>query len=353
MSAIKLDLDEKIIMQTDYAGRYDGNIEINIDELYLTNKNIIYVYEKSKGIFSKPETIVEKIPLTTISVVRGVVQVELVNDDNYGKSLQIVYTNGKRDWFELNVAPKKQYPAWKTAIIEAVLDVNRYKNMESVGEVHPYTFCTSCGKKLNADAKFCSKCGSPVNKNSGFLLDEDRKREQSIKTKENAISKSFFEKSEVCRVTMTEKTMSLRKSYIISDVSGNVLYTAKSEGLPQLPEFGLYRNDKRVGCACKEMFANPVLGNPTFTLHLDNKRIASLLQKFSLKPKFEITENGWKFDAGLMKSTVYDCNGQPTIQIQYVMSTKKGGFIVEYSNKENEAPAILFALTVVLLFYMG
>lgn len=120
MTDLKLEVGEGILLQTNDAGLYDGNNETDIDELYLTNKSIIYVHEKSTGMF-KSETVVDKIPLSSIAVINGVVQVEQVDDDDYGKSLQIIYTNGKRELLELNVAPKKQYPAWKTAITDAVI----------------------------------------------------------------------------------------------------------------------------------------------------------------------------------------------------------------------------------------
>lgn len=121
MTDLKLENNEGILLQTTDVGRYDGNDELEVYELYLTNKHLISVYEKSNGIFSKSETIVDKIPLTSICVANGVVQVEQVDDDDYGKALQLIYTNGKRELFELNVSPKKQYPVWKTAITDAVL----------------------------------------------------------------------------------------------------------------------------------------------------------------------------------------------------------------------------------------
>lgn len=348
MATIRLDKDEKILMQTDDAGRYDGKDEIDIDELYLTNKHIIYAYEKSGGIFSKAETIVEKIPLTSISVVNGVVQVDQVNDEDYGKSLQIKYTNGDRDLFEINVSPKKQYPLWKAAIVDAVLKAA--KPIDS--QTRKYVFCTNCGEKIGVADKFCSACGAPTNNEPAVSsITENKEVEQDAK--EDVSGKSFFEESGKHRLTIAEKTISLRKSYIISDNSGNAIYTAKSEGLPKMPEIGVYKQDKRIGRVAKELFANPVLGNPTYTIHWDDKRVASLLQRFALKLKFEIPENGWKFDIGVTKSTVYDSNGAVAVQIQYVMSTKKPSFIVEYSNKENEAPAILFALVAIMACHMG
>lgn len=121
MVDLRLEVGEGILLQTTDAGRYDGSNEIEMDELYLTNKNLICVYEKSNGFFAKSETVVDKIPLTSIAVINGVVQIEQVDDDDYGKSLQIIYTNGRRELLEINVSPKKQYPIWKNAISDAVL----------------------------------------------------------------------------------------------------------------------------------------------------------------------------------------------------------------------------------------
>ena len=120
MTDLKLEVGEGILLQTDDAGLYDGNNEIEIYELYLTNKNIIYVHEKSTGFF-KSETVVDKIPLSSIAVINGIVQIQQVDDDDYGKALQIIYTTGKRELLELNVSPKKSYPAWQAAISDAVM----------------------------------------------------------------------------------------------------------------------------------------------------------------------------------------------------------------------------------------
>ena len=125
MTDLKLEVGEGILLQTTDAGLYNGNDEISIDELYLTNRYLICVYEKSTGFF-KSETVVNKIPLSSIAVINGTVQIQQVDDDDYGKSLQIVYTSGKRELLELNVSPKKQYPVWKDAISNAVLQLAAY-----------------------------------------------------------------------------------------------------------------------------------------------------------------------------------------------------------------------------------
>ena len=168
MVDLKLEHNEVIILQTTDVGRYDGNNEVEVYELYLTNKHLISVYEKSNGFFAKSETVV---PLTSICVASGIVQVEQVDDDDYGKALQIVYKDGKRELFELNVSPKKEYPKWKAAISDAVLkcDISTSTDTQNTsvnfGSVPPngeLRFCSYCGTKLDQGARFCKGCGKTL-----------------------------------------------------------------------------------------------------------------------------------------------------------------------------------------------
>jgi len=174
MVDIQLGMNEGILLRTTDAARYDGKNEIVLDELYLTNQNLICVYEKSNGLFSKSETIVDKIPLTSISVINGVVQVEQVDDDDYGKTLQLIYTNGRRELIEINTSPKKEYPKWKAAIADAVLQCRRSKTEQAAPRSYTATattgnptgmkFCPECGTKLDPGARFCKGCGAALSK---------------------------------------------------------------------------------------------------------------------------------------------------------------------------------------------
>ena len=187
MTDLRLEFDEGILLQTTDVGRYNGDNEFEIYEFYLTNKNLICVYDKSTGIFSKEEIVVDKIPLDTIKVVNGIVQIQTVNDDDYGDCLQLLYTNGKRELFELNVSPKKEYPKWQNAITETVLlcvnasydkkdiSVEPEKEVPPVAEAvkveskpiveeKKYIFCSNCDEKLVAGSKFCNACGTPTGK---------------------------------------------------------------------------------------------------------------------------------------------------------------------------------------------
>ena len=120
MKDLKLDLDEGILQQTINVERYQANDKYTeIYEMYLTNKNLIYVYEKSNGLFSKSEDVVEKIPLDNIKVVNGKVQIFKVDDDDYGLGLQILFKNGTREHFLFE--KKKELSIWYDSIIEAII----------------------------------------------------------------------------------------------------------------------------------------------------------------------------------------------------------------------------------------
>lgn len=184
--------------------------------------------------------------------------------------------------------------------------------------------------------------------NEANSLREKAKKSFASSTNETISTKSFFEEPSTYRLTMIEKVISLRRSYIINDSAGITVYIAKSEGLPKIPEMGLYDiNGNRIGNAEKGLF-----GNPMFTLDYNGKQIASLHQKYSLKPKYEIPENGWKVEGGFTKTVVYDSNGAIAAQIQYMLSTHKSTVIVEYINKENEIPVILIALAMIIACHM-
>ena len=111
MVNLELELDEGIVLQTTEVERY-GIKELSLDEMVLTNKNIICVYEKSTGLFSKPETIIEKIPLSTIKVANGQTQVMIHDSDEYGKGLQVLFISGHREHFIFSDSPKKTMPLW-------------------------------------------------------------------------------------------------------------------------------------------------------------------------------------------------------------------------------------------------
>lgn len=348
MTNLKLQPGEVILLQTSGGCRYNGENETEIDELYLTNKNIIFVCEESKGFFSsKTETHLSKIPLTQIAVVDGAAQVELIKDAEYGKTLQVIYINGDRDLFELYDCPKKQYPVWKAATSEAVLKA--IQMTKPVTEENKSLFCTNCGEKLREGARFCSCCGSAVKCRVTSSNSCDSKTMQQCSNKNDSEpQQSDAEAHKKYSFTITEKKYSLRKNYTIHDAQGNILYVAKSEGLPRMPEIVIYKHDEQVGSVEKELFAKPLWGGAQYTLSWHGKEYASLQRKRSLKVIYEVPEKGWKFVVGVMTSKLYDRNDSIIAEIGLVISSSHDRYTVEYSDIKYEPAAVLFALAVAM-----
>lgn len=190
MINLNLQEGEGILLQTDCVGKYTEEKELEIDELYLTNKNIIQVYEFSTGLFSKSKTTIEKLSLTDIRVVNGKPQVSTVDDVEYGITLQLILNNGCRILFDLNGSPKKIFPQWEKTITEAVINLgpikkeesskkqnennnlnddikeennSKYEANDNVKKEKTIRFCSYCGGELDKGAKFCKHCGSEVN----------------------------------------------------------------------------------------------------------------------------------------------------------------------------------------------
>lgn len=210
MVDLKVEQNEGILLQTTDVGRYDGNNKLEVYELYLTNKHLISVYERSNGLFSEFETIVDRIPLPSISVVNGIVQVDVVDDDDYGKTMQIIYTSGKRERFELNVSPKKEYPKWEAAISEAVLKCgtipfeakqtqstapnNMVSDAQNGSNNGQKRFCQYCGTKLDPGVRFCKGCGKPIDRSGSSATGcASQKTEEIFSYKQHTERKTVYE----------------------------------------------------------------------------------------------------------------------------------------------------------------
>ena len=119
MVNLKLEDDEGIIQQTNNVEMYkENNVYEEIYEMYLTNKNIICYYEKSNGLFSKSEEIIEKISLQDIRIVNDKLQISKVDNDEYGLGLQILLQDGERIHFVFD--KKKELQIWYDAILEII-----------------------------------------------------------------------------------------------------------------------------------------------------------------------------------------------------------------------------------------
>lgn len=113
-----MDFDEGILLQATEIERY-GVSEDVLDELVLTNKNLICAYEHKASMFSKAESRLEKTPLEKIKVINGKAQIMRINHDDYGDVMQILYVDGRREYL-LFWDAKNDIPKWMNAINAAV-----------------------------------------------------------------------------------------------------------------------------------------------------------------------------------------------------------------------------------------
>ena len=200
MDKLYLDRNEGIILEDTEIERY-GAKEITLEEMILTNKNLVFVYDYKAGFFSKTEKKIDKLPLENIKVINGQAQATRIDHDDYGCVMQLVYTNGTKEFFKF-YDEKKDIPKWINAINTAVTGnetpiveekqgifasakkgflsfaqkgqesdaiskkapkkENSEKKSASTGNGGTHIFCTNCGEKLLAGAKFCGSCGTPI-----------------------------------------------------------------------------------------------------------------------------------------------------------------------------------------------
>lgn len=329
MNDLKLENNEGILLQTTNVERYNENNEIEVYELYLTNKNLIVVYENSTGFFSNSETAIDKIPLKKINVIDGVPQVNQVTDSDYGKVIQIIYTNGKRELFSFYESPKKEYPKWKTAISDAVLRItgnvqindniqtsnlddtnerklkklseytklkstinntstkivnnikerinemksNENKNLENEQKV----FCRYCGAQLEENAKFCSNCG----KSTGQVPSASNS-ENTHQKNENYIHEDYTERKTVYdgKIHKCPNCGEVLKSFVTNcPVCGYEIRDANTtmslrEFTTKLQEIEDSRPTKKIGLG--DLLVNNAIIDET------DKRSISLIRNFTI-----------------------------------------------------------------------
>lgn len=188
MVDLQIEQNEHIIRRTKEVWSFDGDKERELASLFLTNKHLISVYEKSVALFFNGKTVVDKKPLSSISIIDDVLQVKNIIDDNFGESLQILYDNGVEELYFFGDAPKSEYQQWESAIKKAVIENNRtnikndemstpslasVENKQAMPVTMPeekvsekrdmHIFCKSCGTENNIGARFCQSCGTLLN----------------------------------------------------------------------------------------------------------------------------------------------------------------------------------------------
>lgn len=208
-------------------------------------------------------------------------------------------------------------------------------------DTRKHLFCVNCGAKLQDNANFCGACGCPIRLD---LPSDNIKVCEEVSAEANTDNKSVSTVKGPFNLTIAEKRYTMRKNYTIRGDEGDVLYIAKSEGLPKMPEIVVYKKEKQVGKIEKELFAKPFWGDPEYILYWRGKKYASLQRKRALKRVYEIPEKGWRFEFGVMTSKLYDRNNSLLMTMGRIISSGQDRYSVEYYDVENEPAAILFAL---------
>lgn len=110
MFDLNLEYDESIIIETENV-QHIALKEENLEELVLTNKNLIFVRKIKNGIFAKATIEVDKIPLGQIKVYNEIAQARQIKNMEHGISLQVQFSHGQ-ELFVFEEAPKKITPQW-------------------------------------------------------------------------------------------------------------------------------------------------------------------------------------------------------------------------------------------------
>ena len=155
MIDLELDYDEAIILQAESVGRYIGDEEYQIDELYLTNKCLVLVSD---------ETEVDSISLGDIKTINNQVLVKKIVSEEHGLCMQIQFTDSV-EYFVFDNKPKIATPEWVEKIIEQRLlykPEEKSKKTSNANTNENTTRCVACGELLAGDARFCSCCGAVV-----------------------------------------------------------------------------------------------------------------------------------------------------------------------------------------------
>ena len=164
MIDLELEEDEGIIVQAKDVFRYGANDEeVEIQEMYLTNKNLICVYDNSSGIFSSENLQAEKIPLDEIKIVNDKIQVSKVDNDDYGLCLQILFKKQSRKLFEFSKS--KDIDIWKNAIISTISGEPFEQSTTNENDV-----MSKFKNVINSTKKFTDKVQDTIKKSSDLIV---------------------------------------------------------------------------------------------------------------------------------------------------------------------------------------
>lgn len=219
MIDLQLDYDEGIILHEKGVTIKSAQSREN-REIFLTHKNLYYIYSYKRNVFSKLETTIEKTSLKDIKIVNGYLQVSMIDNGESDCYLEIQYITKPIEHISFNVENERSEALmWYNAINRAIIgnsyiDVvepekpkgiasmigaitsnlkasfgfsNKKQNNGFVAPPQPietdtyntpieqksehngyiqreeplksYKNCAKCGERADINARFCNRCG--------------------------------------------------------------------------------------------------------------------------------------------------------------------------------------------------
>lgn len=122
MSTLNIGLDEGIMLEHDHVRWIvkSENMDVSSGKLILTNKRMLFTYQKSNGLFKKAAAMLVEIPLDEIKVICGQVLAKQVKNSEYGLHLEIQTAKGK-ELFIFQESARKVTPQWAAEIQRMIL----------------------------------------------------------------------------------------------------------------------------------------------------------------------------------------------------------------------------------------
>lgn len=194
MKKINLSSTEGIMLRSEYVLRYLENDDYDeIDEMYLTNENIILVYEK------KTEDVIEKISLSKIKIVNNKVQIFKVDDDDYDLGLQIHYVDGNIEHYVFD--KKKELDEWYCNIIELLTG----EKIEEDKKQNKSFFHSFIDSTKDAVSNVKNKLEDGIEKNSNEKTYNEKDEENNKKKEENKQLSNSVEESKSIKAKEIEE----------------------------------------------------------------------------------------------------------------------------------------------------
>jgi ribosomal protein L40E len=176
MNKLELAENENILKKYDYVWWYGDGLGKG-GELYITNKNLIFMYKK--GIFNVSYHLV-KTPLNKVKNNNGQFS---INYNNEEESVELLYPGGHDEYCFDDEETSKKFIREFEEILGGYHNEESYENLQAELHKNEQKICTECGRGNTMNALFCNNCGAKLsfekskreNSNSNNKVSSDNK----------------------------------------------------------------------------------------------------------------------------------------------------------------------------------